>query len=83
LALTVASMSRLRLRGLMAIPEPAANLEQQRLPFRQLRQLYDDLRMQGLDVDILSMGMSVDMNAAVAEGAGIVRVGTAIFGKRI
>jgi pyridoxal phosphate enzyme (YggS family) len=82
LAQRVATMPCLRLRGLMAIPEPAANIEQQRLPFRQLHQLSDDLRAQGLMVDTLSMGMSADMYAAIAEGASIVRVGTAIFGKR-
>jgi len=82
LAQAVATMPRLRLRGLMAIPEPASTTLQQRLPFRQLHQLNDDLRAQGLMVDTLSMGMSADMNAAIAEGASIVRVGTAIFGKR-
>lgn len=82
LAQAVARMPRLTLRGLMAIPEPAATFEQQRAPFRQLRQLYDMLRAHGLPLDTLSMGMSADMNAAIAEGATIVRVGTAIFGKR-
>jgi pyridoxal phosphate enzyme (YggS family) len=82
LAQAVAAMPHLTLRGLMAIPEPAATFEQQCLPFRQLYQLYETLRAQGLPLDTLSMGMSADMNAAIAEGATIVRVGTAIFGKR-
>ena len=82
LAQAIAAMPRLNLRGLMAIPEPAATYEQQRMPFRQLHQLYDALRAQGLPLDTLSMGMSADMNAAIAEGATMVRVGTAIFGKR-
>jgi pyridoxal phosphate enzyme (YggS family) len=83
LAQAVGTMPRLRLRGLMAIPEPSSDIAQQRLPFRQLHQLYDELRAQGLMLDTLSMGMSADMHAAIAEGASIVRVGTAIFGKRM
>lgn len=82
LAQVVASMPRLKLRGLMAIPEPAATFEQQRAPFRQLHELYEALRAHGMHLDTLSMGMTADMNAAIAEGATIVRVGTAIFGKR-
>lgn len=82
LAQAVAAMPCLRLRGLMAIPEQSATFEQQRMPFRQLHQLYDALRVQGITLDTLSMGMSADMDAAIAEGASIVRVGTAIFGKR-
>jgi pyridoxal phosphate enzyme (YggS family) len=82
LASVIANMPRLRLRGLMSIPEPAAAFDQQRVPFRQLRQLFDQLRAQGLDMDTLSMGMSADMAAAIAEGATMVRVGTAIFGAR-
>ncbi len=82
LAQAVAAMPRLKLRGLMAIPEPAGGFEQQRKPFRQLRALFEQLQAQGLDLDTLSMGMSADMDAAIAEGATIVRVGTAIFGKR-
>lgn len=73
---------RVRLRGLMAIPEPAADLEAQRRPHRALRELLDALRAQGLDLDTLSMGMSADLEAAVLEGATLVRVGTAIFGGR-
>jgi uncharacterized pyridoxal phosphate-containing UPF0001 family protein len=67
---------------LMAIPEPADDFEQQRTPFRRLRQLFDELRAQGLELDTLSMGMSADMAAAIAEGSTMVRIGTAIFGKR-
>ncbi|HEX7635893.1 MAG TPA: YggS family pyridoxal phosphate-dependent enzyme [Noviherbaspirillum sp.] len=82
LAPKVAALPRLKLRGLMAIPEPAEDAEKQRAPLRQLRQLFDSLRAQGLTLDTLSMGMSADLEAAVAEGATIVRIGTAIFGKR-
>jgi pyridoxal phosphate enzyme (YggS family) len=82
LAQTVAGMPRLKLRGLMAIPEPSADYEQQRAPLRQMRALFDQLRAEGLDLDTLSMGMSADLQAAVVEGATIVRIGSAIFGKR-
>jgi pyridoxal phosphate enzyme (YggS family) len=82
LAHRVAGMPRLKLRGLMAIPEPEGDFEQQRLPFRQLRELYDRLCAQGLALDTLSMGMSADMAAAIAEGSTMVRIGTAIFGQR-
>jgi PLP dependent protein len=78
----VAALPRLTLRGLMAIPEPAAGVEAQRRPHRALRELLDALRTQGLALDTLSMGMSGDLEAAIAEGATIVRVGTAIFGAR-
>jgi PLP dependent protein len=82
LARAVAALPRLRLRGLMAIPEPAGDLAAQRRPHRALRELLLTLRAQGLDVDTLSMGMSADLEAAILEGATIVRVGTAIFGQR-
>ncbi len=82
LATAVAALPRLRLRGLMAVPAPSADFETQRAPFRVLRQLYDDLRAAGLPMDTLSMGMTADMEAAIAEGATIVRIGTAIFGPR-
>jgi pyridoxal phosphate enzyme (YggS family) len=82
LAHRVAGMPRLKLRGLMAIPEPEGGFEQQRQPFRQLRELYDRLCAQGLALDTLSMGMSADMAAAIAEGSTMVRIGTAIFGQR-
>ncbi len=78
----VAALPRLRLRGLMAIPEPTDDVAAQRAAFGRLRQLREDLRAAGLDLDTLSMGMSHDLEAAVAEGATIVRIGTAIFGER-
>lgn len=78
----VAALPRLTLRGLMAIPAPAEDVTAQREPFRQLRQLLEQLQAAGLALDTLSMGMSHDIEAAVAEGATIVRVGTAIFGAR-
>ena len=78
----VAALPGLQLRGLMAIPEPVDDPQAQRLPFRQLRQLSEQIRAAGLPLDTLSMGMSHDLEAAVAEGATIVRVGTAIFGER-
>ena len=81
-AKAVAALPRLRLRGLMAIPEPAADEAAQRAPHRALRELLEALNAQGLALDTLSMGMSADLEAAVAEGATIVRVGTAIFGGR-
>jgi hypothetical protein len=82
LAQKIIALPRLKLRGLMAIPEPVDDAQAQRVPFRQLRKLLNELRTQGLMLDTLSMGMSTDMDAAIAEGATIVRVGTAIFGKR-
>ena len=82
LAHKVAALPNLTLRGLMAIPEPTLEFEQQRAAFRQLRLLYEQLRGAGLALDTLSMGMSADMRAAIAEGATIVRVGSAIFGSR-
>ena len=75
-------MPRLKLRGLMAIPEPASHPERQREPFRAMKALFNQLREAGYDVDTLSMGMSDDMEAAISEGATTVRIGTAIFGKR-
>ncbi|HYC41853.1 MAG TPA: YggS family pyridoxal phosphate-dependent enzyme [Noviherbaspirillum sp.] len=81
-AKAIAGLPNLKLRGLMAIPEPADDVERQREPFRKLRQLFDQLNKEGLALDTLSMGMSADMDAAIAEGATIVRVGTAIFGQR-
>ncbi|GMV45672.1 MAG: YggS family pyridoxal phosphate enzyme [Pseudomonadota bacterium] len=74
--------ARVRLRGLMAIPEPAAGREAQRAPHRRLATLLAALRGQGLAVDTLSMGMSADLEAAVLEGATLVRVGSAVFGAR-
>jgi len=82
LARAVAALPRLTLRGLMAIPEPAAEFEAQRAPHRALRELLEALNAKGLGLDTLSMGMSADLEAAVAEGATLVRIGTAIFGER-
>jgi pyridoxal phosphate enzyme (YggS family) len=82
LARQVAGLPNLRLRGLMAIPEPESDPARQRAPFARLRQLAEQLRSDGIDVDTLSMGMSGDLEAAVAEGATIVRIGSAIFGAR-
>jgi len=83
LALAVAKLPGLRLRGLMAVPAPGGDVTAQRRPFAQLRELRDGLNRQGLQLDTLSMGMSHDFVAAIAEGATIVRIGTAIFGNRI
>ena len=82
LARLVRELPGLRLRGLMAIPRPAEDFEAQRVPFRRLREILDDLNAKGLGLDTLSMGMTADLEAAIAEGATMVRVGTAIFGPR-
>jgi len=82
LAREVAMLPRLKLRGLMAIPEPAGDLAAQRVPHRALRKLLEAMNGEGLALDTLSMGMSADLEAAIAEGATWVRVGTAIFGSR-
>lgn len=81
-ARSVAALPRVRLRGLMAVPAPASDPAAQRLPHARLRELLARLQRDGLDVDTLSMGMTADLEAAIAEGATIVRVGTAIFGER-
>jgi pyridoxal phosphate enzyme (YggS family) len=81
-ARAVALLPKVVLRGLMAIPEPAGDLQAQRAPHRALRELLEQLRSQGLELDTLSMGMSADLDAAILEGATIVRVGSAIFGTR-
>ncbi len=81
LAPDIMQLPRLRLRGLMAIPAPVAGLAQQRIPFQQLCTLMAQLDNEQLDT--LSMGMSNDLEAAVMEGASIIRVGTAIFGSRV
>ncbi|MBI2383137.1 MAG: YggS family pyridoxal phosphate-dependent enzyme [Gammaproteobacteria bacterium] len=78
----VAALPRLRLRGLMAIPAPAQPGEDARAPFRRLRELFESLRRDGLELDTLSAGMSDDFEAAIAEGSTLVRIGTAIFGQR-
>lgn len=82
LARSIAGLPRLKLRGLMSIPEPEDDFDKQRAAFRVLRELYDTLRADGIELDTLSMGMSADMRAAIMEGATIVRVGSAIFGAR-
>lgn len=81
-ARAVAALPRLRLRGLMAIPAPAADFAAQRRPLAQLRELWERLKAGGLALDTLSMGMTDDLEAAIAEGATLVRVGTALFGPR-
>lgn len=83
LAAAVAALPRLRLRGLMTIPQPTTDPVAQRQPFVQLRTLLERINHDlGLSLDTLSMGMSDDLEAAIAEGATLVRVGTAIFGRR-
>ena len=82
IARAVAALPRLTLRGLMAVPEPAANFEAQRGPHRALRELMESLQAQGLALDTLSIGMSADLEAAIMEGATMVRIGSAIFGTR-
>jgi pyridoxal phosphate enzyme (YggS family) len=78
----VAGLPGLRLRGLMAIPEPTSDVALARARFHTLRELRERLKAEGLNIDTLSMGMSDDLEAAIMEGSTIVRVGTAIFGNR-
>jgi len=82
LAKQISRLPQLHLRGLMTIPAAINDFEQQRQPFRLLRELKDEIQSQGIELDTLSMGMSNDMEAAIAEGSTIVRIGTAIFGAR-
>jgi len=82
LAAEVATLPGLQLRGLMAVPRPREGLEAQRAPFRALRQAMEALQAEGHALDTLSMGMSGDLEAAVAEGATLVRIGSDIFGAR-
>lgn len=82
LANALRKLPNLKLRGLMAIPQPSSDIIHQRLRFAQLRKLLEQLNQSGFRLDTLSMGMSGDLEAAIAEGATIVRIGTAIFGKR-
>jgi pyridoxal phosphate enzyme (YggS family) len=82
LAAAVARLPRLRLRGLMAIPAPETDIARQRIAFARTTKLFRQLRVDGLKVDVLSMGMSDDLDAAIAEGSTMVRIGTAIFGAR-
>ena len=83
LAKLVDRLPGLRLRGLMCLPPQETEFEQQRDNFRPLRELFDSLKADGLALDVLSMGMTDDMRAAIAEGATIVRVGTGVFGPRV
>lgn len=76
------ALKGLRLRGLMAIPEPTDDAGRQRAAFSQVKNLFEELKGKGLALDTLSMGMSDDMESAIAEGATLVRIGTAIFGPR-
>lgn len=82
LARAVGDLPRLKLRGLMAIPEPEADAARQRAPLAAMRALFDRLRAAGFYIDTLSMGMSADLEPAVLEGSTMVRIGTAIFGER-
>jgi PLP dependent protein len=82
LAQEVSSCERLKLRGLMCLPPPTHDVGLQRARFRALRELRDALNLKGRSLDVLSMGMSDDFEAAIAEGATHVRIGTAIFGAR-
>ncbi len=82
LASQIVVLPGIRLRGLMAIPAPEQDFAQQRAVFAQVRALQEGLVAQGFTLDTLSMGMTDDMEAAIAEGATIVRIGTAIFGAR-
>jgi pyridoxal phosphate enzyme (YggS family) len=76
------SLKGLRLRGLMAIPEPTEDVRVQRSRFSQVRIIFEQMKTKGVPMDTLSMGMSDDMESAIAEGATLVRIGTAIFGQR-
>ena len=78
----ISQLPRLHLRGLMTLPSPTNNIDDQRKPFRRLRELRDQLATKQLPLETLSMGMSDDIQAAIAEGSTMVRVGTAIFGPR-
>ncbi len=83
LATAIRDLPQIRLRGLMAIPAQRSDFESQREPFARLKQALQDLQQQGIDCDTLSIGMSHDMQAAIAEGSTLVRIGTAIFGERV
>lgn len=82
IAEAIAKMGRLRLRGLMAIPEPAPSPEARRESFRQLRALFERLKLRHPDCDTLSMGMSEDFELAIEEGSTLVRIGSSLFGAR-
>lgn len=78
----ILALPRLKLRGLMAIPPPAGDSDTQRRQFAELRTAFERLQARGIDLDTLSMGMSDDLEAAVAEGSTMLRIGTALFGPR-
>ncbi|NOZ36891.1 MAG: YggS family pyridoxal phosphate-dependent enzyme [Gammaproteobacteria bacterium] len=78
----LAALPRLRLRGLMTLPRQQSELALQRQPFRELHALYNQLCQHGFELDTLSMGMSRDLEAAIAEGSTLVRIGTGLFGPR-
>jgi pyridoxal phosphate enzyme (YggS family) len=78
----IVELPGLQLRGLMVFPHALSGLDAQRKPFRELRELYDKLVADGLELDTLSMGMSGDFEAAIMEGSTMLRIGTAIFGPR-
>ena len=78
----LSTLSRLKLRGLMAIPEKTDQHHKQRESFAMVRHLFDDLNQHGIRLDTLSMGMSEDLESAINEGATVLRIGTALFGTR-
>mgnify|MGYP001069849517 CR=1 FL=1 len=82
LAKSIHALPNIQLRGLMTIPAATTDFDQQRQSFRLLRELKDEIQSHGIELDTLSMGMSNDMEAAIAEGSTMVRIGTAIFGAR-
>ena len=82
LASKLQALTRLRLRGVMALPPPNEDADKQRSYFRLMRLAFEELRDLGYEIDTLSMGMSADLEAAIAEGATLVRIGTALFGER-
>ena len=82
LATAMTKLPRLQLRGLMAIPAPSGDNQQQRAQFRQVRQCYEALVAEGFALDTLSMGMSDDYEMAIEQGATIIRLGSCIFGAR-
>ena len=82
LAKQIAELPKITLRGLMAIPEATDDVELQKERFRQVRTLFEEIKQETPTLDTLSMGMSGDLDAAIGEGATIVRIGTALFGPR-
>lgn len=82
LAMQILPLSRLKLRGLMALPAPADDFDTQRRAFARVRAIYDELVRGGVPLDTLSMGTTGAMQAAIAEGATMVRLGAALFGPR-